>query len=323
MLFLIGLIKRGHIHVSPTEKTAVSSSISVFSRLDRKGNVSPPTAKTYPPPLSLAPSSSSTAVTTSMTPPTKRTILRTSSSSSASPSPQKLGLRVTSMDGRRVMATSPGGINTNSRRGGGGGGGGEKVPKREPSGGGLVSSSSGLGGKEPVKSRLGLRASGSDRPGHHAPRGDGVISWSEGVSTSVVALGNRGNSGRISTRLVGGGEIQHEKLRRTRPTMIADSASSPQPKATARLGAAYKTTTAARSSSSTTTRASGNLLWSSNRKKPAASTSSPSMKADEYELKRQLDIRSRLAEKEKEVEERRRGPLRGRLGQHHVFQRLT
>ena len=321
MLFLIGLIKRGHIHVSPTEKTAVSSSISVFSRLDRKGNVSPPTAKTYPPPLSLAPSSSSTAVTTSMTPPTKRTILRTSSSS-ASPSPQKLGLRVTSMDGRRVMATSPGDINTNSR------GGGEKVPtrKREPSGGGLVSSSSGLGGKEPVKSRLGLRASGSDRPGHHAPRGggsDGVIGWSEGVSTSVVALGNRGNSGRISTRLVGGGEIQHEKLRRTRPTMIADSASSPQPKATARLGAAYKTTTAARSSSSTTTRASGNLLWSSNRKKPAASTSSPSMKADEYELKRQLDIRSRLAEKEKEVEERRRGPLRGRLGQHHVFQRLT
>lgn len=50
--------------------------------------------------------------------------------------------------------------------------------------------------------------------------------------------------------------------------------------------------------------------------------SGTSMVADEYETKRQMDIRSRLEKRESEKAARRRGPLSGRLGQHHVFGRL-
>ena len=63
--------------------------------------------------------------------------------------------------------------------------------------------------------------------------------------------------------------------------------------------------------------------------KPAAVSggpprSKPSMVADEYEyeMKRQLDIRSRLERKEQEKHARRKQPLAGRLEKHHVFGRL-
>lgn len=52
--------------------------------------------------------------------------------------------------------------------------------------------------------------------------------------------------------------------------------------------------------------------------------SKPSMVADEYEyeMKRQLDIRSRLERREQEKHARRKQPLAGRLEKHHVFGRL-
>ena len=52
------------------------------------------------------------------------------------------------------------------------------------------------------------------------------------------------------------------------------------------------------------------------------SRTKPSMVADEYETKRQLDIRSRLEQKEWEIKARRKGPLGNRLAKHHVFGRL-
>lgn len=52
------------------------------------------------------------------------------------------------------------------------------------------------------------------------------------------------------------------------------------------------------------------------------SRTKPSMVADEYETKRQLDIRSRLERKEWEIKARRKGPLGNRLAKHHVFGRL-
>lgn len=49
-----------------------------------------------------------------------------------------------------------------------------------------------------------------------------------------------------------------------------------------------------------------------------------SMVADDYDyqMKRQLDIRSRLNKKEKEKIARRSGPLGNRLGKHNIFKRL-
>ena len=195
--------------------------------------------------------------------------------------------------------------------------------KRELSSGGLVSSSSSFGSKEPIKSRLGLRTNTDDHTRRSVGGSDGVTKWPDDVSTSIISTGN---SGRLSTRLgvrgtggAGGTGESTAPSRKTRPTMVADSASNPHPKATARLGTLSHKTTTARSLAaipSATRPARG----------PARSSTAPtalSMKADEYELMRQLDIRSRLAQKEKEVEDRRSGPLRGRLGKHHVFERLT
>ena len=185
-----------------------------------------------------------------------------------------------------------------------------KRSKRESSGRGLVSSSSSFTSKEPIKSRLGVREHGGGGGGGYG----GSESWTEVVSTSS-------HSGRSTTRLVGGHrESTSSTNRRNRRTMVADSASTPPPKASSRLGTGHKSSSSSSPFSalvSSATRPRGVL-----RGGPKVKTS-PSMKADEYEMKRQLDIRSRLAAKEKEVEERRRGPLRGRLGQHHVFQRLT
>ena len=302
--YCAGLVKRGeHIHIPSSEKPAVSSSASVFSRLDGKGRGSPP-LKTYLPP----PSSSSTNTATSPPHQRKRTVV-----TAASPSPQKLGLQVTARDGRRVSTTPTSGAirsTGSANRAGSGGGGVVRRSNRESSVGGLVSSSSSFAAKEPVKSRLGAREHGGGG-GYGGSEG-----WTNTVSTSS-------HSGRMSTRL-GGGSGHRESTgpaRRTRHTMVADSATNPPPKASSRLGAGHKSSTSSLSaavvSSATRTR---DLVRRSGKVK----TSSPSMKADEYEMKRQLDIRSRLAAKEKEVEQRRSGGvLRGRLGQHHVFMRLT
>ncbi|CAI8043314.1 Uncharacterized protein C19orf47 homolog [Geodia barretti] len=304
LLEAAGLVKRGeHIHVPSSEKPAVSSSASVFSRLDGKGRGSPP-LKTYLPP----PSSSSTNTATSPPHQRKRTVV-----TAASPSPQKLGLQVTARDGRRVSTTPTSGAirsTGSASRAGSGGGGVVRRSKRESSVGGLVSSSSSFAAKEPVKSRLGAREHGGGG-GYGGSEG-----WTNTVSTSS-------HSGRMSTRL-GGGSGHRESTgpaKRTRHTMVADSATNPPPKASSRLGAGHKSSTSSLSaavvSSATRTR---DLVRRSGKVK----TSSPSMKADEYEMRRQLDIRSRLAAKEKEVEQRRSGGvLRGRLGQHHVFMRLT
>ena len=280
--------------MAPTDKTAVSSSVSVFSRLDGKSEVSP--TKTH------TPSSTSTG---SAAAPVKRTIV-----TATSPSPKKLSLRVTSKDGRRISAS--GGVASS----GSGSGRGMTVTrksgtKREVSGGGLVSSSSNFSTKEPIRSRLGVR---TDHGVTSKGGGDEVISWPDTVSTSIAAVSN---SGRVSTRLGGsGGAVMVP--RKPRHTMIADSASNPQPKASMRLGT---TTTRKTSKTASVAVSSAPCAGSLLRRKPK--TSPVSMVADEYELKRQLDVRSRLAEKEKEVEQRRRGPLGGRLGQHRVFQRLT
>ena len=215
-----------------------------------------------------------------------------------SPSPKKLNLRVTANDGRKVNANavgSSGGSRSDVTR--------KSRTKIELSGG-LVSSSSSFTSKEPVKSRLGAR--GSDHGG-----GGRVTNWPETVSSSIATTST---SGRVSTRL-GGGRVRQTlatATKKPRPTMMADSASNPQPKAISRLGSMHKTaksTAAVSSAANTSSRGQ--------RSKPA------SMVADEYELKRQLDIRSRLNEKEKEVRDRRSGLLHGRLGQHRVFQRLT
>lgn len=303
------MVKRGeHIHVSPSEKAAVSSSASVFSRLDGKGRVSP-TIKTYSSPHNLPPPSSTSSPPPPPPPPgAKRTVL-----TAASPSPQKVSLRVTARDGRRVSTTTSGG-------GGGGpgvrasgsrnsrGGGVARRAKRESSGGGLVSSSSSSSAKEPVKNRLGAREHGA---GYGRSEG-----WTDTVSTSshssrVTRLGSSGGSGGTHRGSMG-------STRRTRPTMVADSATTPPAKASSRLGSGHKNSSSSSPavvSSATRTRG---LIRRGEKAKAA-----PSMKADEYEMRRQLDIRSRLAAKEKEVEARRSGPLRGRLGQHRVFQRLT
>ena len=226
-----------------------------------------------------------------------------------SPSPKKLNLRVTSNDGRKVSGIgSSSGTGSRStviaRKSG---------TKRELSSGGLVSSSSSFTSKEPVKSRLGTR--GSDhRVTSRGGGGRGLTNWPETVSSSIAATST---SGRVSTRLGGGGvhRTSATAARKPRPTMMADSASNPQPKAISRLGSVPKTSkSTATVSSAASSRPRGSSLQKS---KPA------SMVADEYELKRQLDIRSRLDEKEKEVRDRRSGLLHGRLGQHRVFKRLT
>lgn len=281
-----GLVKREHIHVlSPSEKAAVAS---VFSRLDGKSDISPSSAaKRYSSTHTTSPSSSTT-------PTLKRTIV----TASPSPSPKKLSVRVTS----KAAGSRSAAVKTSSGT------------KRESSGG-LVSSSSSFNNKEPIKSRLGNRSSDHST----SSRGSDVtLTWPETVSASINAAIS--SSGRVSTRL-GGARVLHRESatasRKLRPTMVADSASTPQPKATTRLGSTPKT------SQSTITSSEGS---SSSRPKALLRQSKPapsSMVADEYELKRQLDIRSRLNEKEKEVKERRSGPLRGRLGQHRVFQRLT
>ena len=303
-----GLVKRGeHIHVSPSEKAAVSSSASVFSRLDGKGRVSP-TIKTYSSPHNLPPPSSTSSPPPPPPPPgTKRTVL-----TAASPSPQKVSLRVTARDGRRVSTTTSGGGGGPGVRASGSGnrgGGVARLAKRESSGGGLVSSSSSSSAKEPVKNRLGAREHGV---GYGRSEG-----WTDTVSTSShssrvpARLGSGGGSGGTHRGSMG-------STRRTRPTMVADSATNPPAKASSRLGSGHKnssSSSAAVVSSATRTRG---LIRRGEKAKAA-----PSMKADEYEMRRQLDIRSRLAAKEKEVEARRSGPLRGRLGQHRVFQRLT
>lgn len=285
-----GLVKREHIHVlSPSEKAAVAS---VFSRLDGKSDISPSSAaKRYSSTHTTSPSSS----TTPNSAPLKRTIV----TASPSPSPKKLSVRVTSKaaGSRSASVKTSGGT------------------KRESGGGGLVSSSSSFNAKEPIKSRLGNRSSDH---GTSSRGGEVTLTWPETVSASINAAIS--SSGRISTRLGGAGGLHRESAtatRKPRPTMVADSASTPQPKATTRLGSSQKTsqTTIISSGGSSSSRPTASLRQS----KPAPS----SMVADEYELKRQLDIRSRLNEKEKEVKERRSGPLRGRLGQHRVFQRLT
>ena len=296
----VGLVKREHVQFSPTEKAAASSSVSVFSRLDGKGDTPPSSTKHYSPHTLTPPSSSTSTSTSGRAPNLKRTIV-----TATSPSPKKLNLRVMATDGRKVNASAIGS------------GGGSRSAATGKSGtkielsGGLVSSSSSFTSKEPVKSRLGAR--GTDH--RVTSRGDGggsrVTSWPETVSSSIVATST---SGRVSTRLGGGGvhRTSTAATRKPQPTMMADSASNPQPKAISRLGSMRKTaksTTAV--SSATSSRPRGQ------RSKPA------SMVADEYELKRQLDIRSRLNEKEKEVRDRRSGLLHGRLGQHRVFQRLT
>ena len=298
-----GLVKRGeHIHVPPSEKTVVSSSLSVFSRLD--GTDASP-GRTY---HNLPPSSSPSPSHVPQKPPQrKRTVV-----TAASPSPTKLSLQVTSRDGRRISsrASAP----TGSSRGGGPLAATSRS-KRESSssGGGLVSSSSSFSAKEPVKSRLGNRGEHGTRYGGS----EGPTHWSDAVSTSISSLGS---SGRLSTRL--GSSGSHREMggasRRLRPTMVADSATNPPPKASMRLGGGTHRTTRSPSSS---VAISGGAR--SSRNGGGRSGKPVTMKADEYELKRQLDIRSRLAVREKEVEERRSGPLRGRLGQHHVFQRLT
>ena len=212
-----------------------------------------------------------------------------------------MGLRVTSRDGQRTTARGGGAVVV-------------RGTKRESPGGGLVSSSSSFAAKEPVKSRLGARKgiiSGDHKVGYEMTTG-----WADTVSTST-------HSGRRATRLGGSGGTHGELAtsgRKTRRTMVADSASNPPPKASSRLGAAHKSSSSSPYSSvvvSSATRAGGLP------RRGEAEKTLLSMKADEYEIRRQLDIRSRLAAKEKEVEERRSGPLRGRLGQHHVFQRLT
>lgn len=284
-----GLVKREHIHVlSPSEKAAVAS---VFSRLDGKSDISPSSAATrYSSTHTTSPSSS-----TPNSAPLKRTIV----TASPSPSPKKLSVRVTSKaSGSRSAA-----VKTSSGT------------KRESGGGGLVSSSSSFNTKEPIKSRLGNKSSDHGTSSRGA---DVTLTWPETVSASINAAIS--SSGRVSTRLGGAGGLHRESptaTRKPRPTMVADSASTPQPKATTRLGSTPKTSqsTIISSGGSSSTRPRASLRQS----KPAPS----SMVADEYELKRQLDIRSRLNEKEKEVKERRSGPLRGRLGQHRVFQRLT
>lgn len=276
-----GLVKRDQIRVlSPSEKAAVAS---VFSRLDGKSDISPSSAaKHYSSTHTTSPSSS----TTPNSAPLKRTIV------TASPSPKKLSLRVTSKAGSRSAAVKTGG-----------------GTKRESSGG-LVSSSSSFSSKEPIKHRLGNRTSDH---GTSSRGGDVTVTWPETVSASIAAISS---SGRVSARLGGARRIHRESApasRKTRPTMVADSASNPQPKVATRLGSTPKTSQSASGGSSS------RLRVSSRQSKPTSS----SMVADEYELKRQMDIRSRLNEKEKEVKERRSGPLSGRLGQHRVFQRLT
>ena len=301
----VGLMKREHIHVSPSDKAAVSSSVSVFSRLDGKSDISPSSAKHYST-RAVTPSSSSSTNPVIVT--AKRTVVP--------PSPKKLSLRVTTKDGRRVSESGTSIRNTVSRKSG---------TKREPNGG-LVSSSSSFTSKEPVKCRLGMRT--SDHGAGGTTSRSGVTNWPETVSTSIATISSSGrvsarlgaisSSGRMSTRLGGSGGVHRDSStasRKLRPTMMADSASNPQPKVVARLGTTHKTSKNVVSSASLSSRPRGSL-----RKSKAAPTS---MVADEYELKRQLDIRSRLAEKEKEVWERRSGPLRGRLGKHRVFQRLT
>ena len=299
-----GLVKREHSHTSPSDKPAVSSSLSVFSRLDGKSDTSP-VPKTYTPSSTSTPS------------PVKRTIV-----TATSPSPKKLRLHVTAKEGRRVSSNSS---KTSMRSSSNSDGrGGTKVvrkagTKREVPGGGLVSSSSSFASRESAKSRLSTKMSGEHIAAGRGGGGDVVI-WPDAVSTSIATISN---SGRVSTRLGGGGGangVPRELLitsRKARPTMIADSASNSQPKASARLGTTQKSAR----DRPTGVLSAGTIGRRSSHNKPK--TSPTSMVADEYELKRQLDIRSRLAEREKQVEERRSGPLRGRLGQHRVFQRLT
>ena len=161
---------------------------------------------------------------------------------------------------------------------------------------GQVSSSS--GSKEPLQRRLGVRPGDKD---------DASIGWSGGCTSWSEVVSTSGSSGsHVTSRL--GARQEMSTSRKLHPTMIADSASSPTPKVASRLGT-HKSKAFA-SSISSNSRASKSKTLSS-------------MVADEYELQRQLDIRSRLARKEQEVWERRSGPLRGRLGQHQVFERLT
>ena len=266
-----GLVKRELL--SPSEKSNVTSSGSVFSRLDRQSDT--------PPTLHL-----SSYASTLSSPPSKRVAVK------ASPSPQKLSMTITARE-RRVSDGAGG----SSR-----GGGGRSAVKKEART--LVSSSSGAG-KEPLKSRLGVRP--KDRRAGTTTSWGGTTSWPE-ISTSSSA---GGSSGRVSGRLGAKHESVPISSKKPKPTMMADSASSPPPKITSRLGTTkpkVPATTAASNSGSSQLR---------------KSKTSSSMVADEYELTRQLDIRSRLAKKEEEMRERRRGPLTGRLGQHQVFKRLT
>lgn len=267
-----GLVKRELL--SPSEKSNVTSSRSVFSRLDQQSDTSP---TLHHPPYASTMSS----------PPSKRVSVK------ASPSPQKLSMTITTGE-RRISGGASG-----SSRGGGGRGTVRKEART------LVSSSSGAG-KEPLRSRLGVKS--RDRGAGTATNWSGTTSWPEMVSTSSPA---GGSSGRVLGRLGAKHDSVPISSKKPRPTMMADSASSPPPKITSRLGTTKpKTPTAT---------VAGNSGSSKLRK----SKTSSSMVADEYEITRQLDIRSRLAKKEEEMRERRRGPLMGRLGQHHVFKRLT
>ena len=308
-------MKRGeHIHLPLPDKTGVSSSLSVFSRLDGSDNISP--ARSY---HTLQPPSSPPSSSSAVTQPAKRTVV-----SAVSPSPTKLGLQITSKDGRRVSSAARGSSGSGGGLKAGGTGGSResgatavaRKTKRETGGGssgGLVSSSSSFAAKEPIKNRLGMKSGRGER------YGGSEAEWPDTVSTSIASLGS---GGRVSTRLGGSGNTRRESGmagRRPHPTMVADSATNPSPKASSRLGGGHKSMMRSLSSSGVVSSATRprSLQRRGGRTPPAT------MKADEYEIKRQLDIRSRLAAREKEVKERRSGPLRGRLGQHHVFQRLT
>ena len=266
-----GLVKREVL--SPAEKTSVTSSGSVFSRLERRINTSPPLHRS----------------STLSSSPNKRVTVKSS--------PQRLSITTSS----RHRSVSDGASGSGVLRG-------RNISRKQP---GMLVSSSSSSRKESIKKRLGVRGRGERVEVCH-----GTTSWGPTATTSWgdIVVTTSSSSGRVSTRL---GTKQDSSCfpsstKKPRPTMVADSASNTASKVTSRLG-----TTKSRAATSTSSNSRSRLT------KLKRERLSSSMVADEYELTRQLDIRSRLARKEDEKRERRRGLLRGRLGEHEVFTRLT
>ena len=195
----------------------------------------------------------------------------------------KLSGRVSSRLGVRPVVKQPGG-SMSSRLGGR-----STTEAAKPSGG--------------MSRRLGVMSTRQEKPSSSVPSRSGVRSGKP--AGSVVSRSSSNISSRLGTREVGGTASSLSARLGGRPAV--KEMRKPSGSTLSRLGVREDSVRAA---------------------KPVVSSGSarpkPSMVADEYEyeMKRQLDIRSRLEKKEEEKHARRRQPLAGRLEKHHVFGRL-